>query len=86
VTDLAEIECSLLINDKKIGTGKGTDVMGDPIAPLVWLANILGDRGVSLEAGQLILPGSFTAAHAVEKDTTATADFGSLGTLKVNFI
>jgi 2-keto-4-pentenoate hydratase len=59
--------------------------MGNPIAPLAWLANILGERGVALEAGQLILPGSFTKALPVLAGESATADFGDLGSLTINF-
>lgn len=85
VEDLAEVSCSLLIDGESVATGKGAAVMGDPIAPLAWLANILGEQGVSLEAGQLILPGSFTGAVPVVANTSATADFGDLGKLTINF-
>jgi 2-keto-4-pentenoate hydratase len=68
------------------GTGTGADVMGHPLAPLAWLANVLGEQGVALEAGQLILPGSFTKAEPVIAGSTAAADFGPLGRLTINFI
>jgi 2-keto-4-pentenoate hydratase len=86
VEDLGSVECSLLIDGEKRSTGIGTDVMGDPVAPLAWLANVLGEQGVSLEAGQLVLPGSFTGALPVIAGQSATADFGSLGSLSINFI
>jgi 2-keto-4-pentenoate hydratase len=60
--------------------------MGDPIEALVWLANVLGEQGVALAAGQLILPGSFTKALPVVADSSATADFGDLGSLTIHFI
>lgn len=83
--NLAEVECSLLIDGHKVASGKGKAVMDDPIAPLVWLANVLGEQGVALEAGQLVLPGSFTGAMPVVADSTATADFGDLGSLTISF-
>ncbi|WP_396277213.1 2-keto-4-pentenoate hydratase [Glutamicibacter creatinolyticus] len=85
IEDLAEVSCSLVIDGEPVATGKGSAVMGDPIAPLAWLANVLGEQGVSLEAGQLILPGSFTSAMPVVADSTATADFGELGRLSIKF-
>lgn len=85
IEDLADVECSLWIDGQNVATGKGEAVMGDPVAPLAWLANVLGEQGVALEAGQLILPGSFTGAVPVQKDTRATADFGALGSLTINF-
>lgn len=85
VQDLGSVECSLLIDGEKRSTGIGTDVMGDPVAPLAWLANVLGEQGVALEAGQLILPGSFTGALPVIAGQSATADFGNLGSLTIHF-
>ncbi|SDW86557.1 2-keto-4-pentenoate hydratase [Arthrobacter sp. cf158] len=82
---LVEVTCSLVIDGEVTGTGTGTDVMGHPLAPLAWLANVLGERGVALEAGQLILPGSFTVAMPVVANSTATADFGPLGSLTIHF-
>lgn len=86
VEDLAGVECSLLIDGERRETGTGDAVMGDPVAPLAWLANVLGEQGVALEAGQLVLPGSFTKALPVEVGSSATADFGSLGSLTINFV
>lgn len=82
---LLDIECSLAIDGVILGTGMGADVMGNPLAPLAWLANVLGEQGVALEAGQLILPGSFTKAEPVTTGSTATADFGPLGRLTIHF-
>jgi 2-keto-4-pentenoate hydratase len=83
--DLASVACTLRINGEIRESGTGAAVMGNPIAPLAWLANILGERGVALEAGQLILPGSFTKALPVLAGESATADFGDLGSLTINF-
>ncbi len=83
---LLDVPCSLVIDDQTLGTGTGADVMGNPVAPLAWLANVLGEQGVALEAGQLILPGSFTKAEPVTAGSTAVADFGPLGKLTINFI
>lgn len=83
--DLLDVACSLVIDGEVTGSGTGRDVMGNPVAPLAWLANVLGEQGVALEAGQLILPGSFTGAMPVVADSTATADFGPLGSLTIHF-
>ncbi|WP_426989675.1 2-keto-4-pentenoate hydratase [Pseudarthrobacter sp. Y6] len=82
---LLDVECSLVIDGHVTGTGTGADVMGHPIAPLAWLANVLGEQGVALEAGQLVLPGSFTKAEPVSAGSTAVADFGPLGSLTIHF-
>ena len=85
VEDLASVHCTLVIDGHPAESGNGEAVMGDPVAPLAWLANVLGEQGVALHAGQLILPGSFTKALPVVADSTATADFGDLGSLTIHF-
>jgi hypothetical protein len=39
-------------------------VMGDPVTPRTWLVNVLGERGVCLRAGDVVLPGASMAAAA----------------------
>ena len=85
VDQLKQVECTLRIDNHPVETGTGKAVMGDPILALVWLANVLGEHGVALEAGQLVLPGSFTKALPVVSDSSATADFGDLGSLTIHF-
>lgn len=82
---LLDVDCSLVIDGETLASGTGADVMGNPVAPLAWLANVLGEEGVALEAGQLILPGSFTKAEPVTAGSTAVADFGPLGSLTIYF-
>lgn len=85
VADLTSVVCTLLIDGHRVETGTGADVLGHPVAPLAWLANVLGEQGVALEAGQLVLPGSFTKAMPVVANSSATADFGDLGALTIHF-
>lgn len=85
VDELSDVQCTLRINGEAKVSGTGAAVMGDPIAPLAWLANTLGAQGVALKAGQLILPGSFTKALPVVAGEEATADFGELGSLTIRF-
>lgn len=83
--DLAGVVCSLLIDGHVTCTGTGAEVLGHPAAALAWLANVLAEQGVALEAGQLVLPGSFTKAMPVVAKSSATADFGALGSLTIHF-
>ncbi|MDO5498875.1 MAG: 2-keto-4-pentenoate hydratase [Propionibacteriaceae bacterium] len=83
--DLTTIACTLYVDGEVAGQGTGADVMGHPAAPLQWLANTLGEQGVSLKAGQVVLPGSFCGAVAVQAGTTAKADYGPYGTFTIHF-
>jgi len=83
---LAACEAKMTIDGRAAGTGVGTDVLGNPLAPLVWLANMLGERGETLRAGQLVIPGSFTAAQRVTAGDVVEASFSGIGTVRVQFI
>jgi 2-keto-4-pentenoate hydratase len=77
--------CNLHKNGELAGTGAGGAVLGSPLTALVWLANTVGARGVVLEAGQVILPGSVTAAISVAAGDTVTATFAGLGSVTARF-
>jgi 2-keto-4-pentenoate hydratase len=84
-TDLRLAGCNLHKNGEVAGTGAGGAVLGSPLTALVWLANTLGERGVVLQPGQVILPGSVTAAIPVGAGDTVTATFAGLGSVTARF-
>jgi 2-oxo-hept-3-ene-1,7-dioate hydratase len=67
-------------------TGVAAGVLGHPALGVAWLANKLGQHGVTLEAGHLVLAGSFTRIVHARKGDTLHADFGSLGSIAVQFV
>ncbi len=67
-------------------TGLAAGVLGHPAMGVAWLANRLGKNGVTLEAGHLILAGSFTRVVFAQKGDTLHGDFGPLGSVSVQFI
>jgi len=67
-------------------TGVAAGVLGHPALGVAWLANKLGAHGVALEAGHLVLAGSFTRVVFARKGDTLHADFGRLGGLAVQFV
>jgi len=77
--DLRLIGCNLLGNGVVVATGAGGAVLGSPVLALVWLANVLGQHGVGLSEGDVVLPGSVTAAQQVRAGDTWSAQFGELG-------
>ena len=84
--DLSLTGCLLHRNGRLAGTGAGGAVLGgSPVNALVWLANILGERGVALEAGHVILPGSVTAAIPIRPGDTISATFDRIGTVAITF-
>jgi 2-keto-4-pentenoate hydratase len=83
--DLRLAGCNLYQNGELVGTGASGAVLGSPLKALAWLANTVGARGVELEAGQVILPGSVTASIPVGPGDTVTATFAGLGRVTARF-
>jgi 2-oxo-3-hexenedioate decarboxylase len=64
-----------------IDTAAGGAVMGNPARAVVWLAEALGARGESLEAGSIVLTGGLTASVALQPHGVVTAEFDGLGSI-----
>ncbi|HVV61945.1 MAG TPA: 2-oxo-hepta-3-ene-1,7-dioic acid hydratase [Pseudolabrys sp.] len=67
-------------------TGLAAGVLGHPALGVAWLANKLGQHGVALEPGHLVLAGSFTRVVHAQKGDTVHADFGALGGIAIQFV
>jgi 2-oxo-hept-3-ene-1,7-dioate hydratase len=67
-------------------TGIAAGVLGHPALGVAWLANKLGQHGVALKPGHLVLAGSFTRVVFAKKGDTLHADFGALGGIAVQFV
>lgn len=83
--DLSLIGCNLSRNGQVVATGAGGAVLGNPLAALVWLANVLGTKGIGIKAGEVILAGSLTASIPVLPGETVMADFSHIGSVSVHF-
>lgn len=83
--DLRLVGCVLHRRGEVLGTGAGGAVLGSPLNALVWLANTLGPLDITLRAGEVVLPGSLTAAVAVAPGETFTAEFAGLGSVTAIF-
>ncbi|WP_117017440.1 2-keto-4-pentenoate hydratase [Aeribacillus pallidus] len=60
--DLRHVGLVLERNGKLIGTAAGAAVLGHPARAVAWLANKLSEWGEKLQAGMIVLSGSFTPA------------------------
>jgi 2-keto-4-pentenoate hydratase len=85
VADLRLLGCNLFGNGELVATGASGAALGSPVASLMWLANTLGVHGACLDAGDVVLPGSVTAAQPVQSGDVWTAQFAELGTVTVRF-
>ena len=67
-------------------TGLAAGVQGDPAIGIAWLANKLAPWGERLEAGEIVLAGSFTRPVAAKAGDLFEADYGPLGCLRFKFV
>jgi 2-oxo-hept-3-ene-1,7-dioate hydratase len=83
--DLRWVSATLSKNGVIEESGVSAAIMGHPAMGIVWLANKLALHGISLQAGHILLAGSFTRPTAVAAGDTIHADFGPLGSIGVSF-
>ncbi len=67
-------------------SGLGAAVMNHPGNGVAWLANKLASHGESLQAGEIVLGGSFTRPVACAAGDVFHADYGPLGSISVRFV
>ncbi len=83
--DLAAVSVSLTVNGTLRRQGSGREVMGDPLLPVVWLANERRLWGDGLRAGALISSGTATGMLLAKPGDHMQADFGGRWRVEVAF-
>jgi 2-oxo-hept-3-ene-1,7-dioate hydratase len=84
--DLRWVSALLYKNGVIEESGVAAAVLNHPAPGVAWLANKLAPWGEHLEAGEVVLGGSFTRpTHAVTGDTFH-ADYGPLGSIAFRFV
>ena len=62
----------LRVDGEVVGSATAVEVLGDPLRSVVFMANKLGEIGLSLKAGMVLLTGSIIASV----ETTAVCKYG----------
>jgi 2-oxopent-4-enoate/cis-2-oxohex-4-enoate hydratase len=84
--DLAALEVVVEKNGEFLSRGSGSAVQGAPQNAVAWLANTLGEYGIPLEAGEIVLSGSLVPlAPAAAGDVFALSIEG-LGSAEIRFV
>ena len=84
--DLAVQPVRLTIDGKQVAAGCGADALGHPLNVLEWLLTHLGQRGIALEAGEIVSTGTCTGLIPVAPGNHLHADFGTLGSVGVQLV
>ncbi|MDQ0644765.1 2-keto-4-pentenoate hydratase [Microbacterium murale] len=67
-------------------TGVAAGVLGHPATGVAWLANKFHQHDARLEAGEIILAGSFTRPMWVHRGDTVLCDYREMGTIECRFL
>lgn len=84
--DLTWAKALLYRNETIEDSGVAGAVLGHPALGVAWLANKFAQHGQTLEAGEIVLAGSFTKPMWVERGDTVHADYHELGSVTCRFI
>lgn len=83
--DLRWVAALLYRNGVIEETGVAAGVLNHPANGIAWLAKKFAPHGVALEAGQVILAGSFTRPVAARPGDTFHVDYGPMGNISCRF-
>jgi 2-keto-4-pentenoate hydratase len=83
--DLAGVELSLKRDGVEITSGVGSNVMGNPINAVAWLARTAIEQDLPLQAGEILLPGSIGMIMDWDFGPLYTAELSGLGTVEARF-
>jgi 2-oxo-3-hexenedioate decarboxylase/2-keto-4-pentenoate hydratase len=84
--DLRDVTGTMTINGENVGSGSGAAILDHPLSALAWLANLMGQRGKALRAGEFVLLGSLVETKWVERGDVVEIDLGSLGGATARFV
>lgn len=84
--DLRWVSALLYRNETIEESGVAAAVLNHPATGVAWLAEKLHRHGARIEAGEIVLAGSFTRPMWVERGDTVLADYGPMGTISCRFV
>lgn len=84
--DLPWVSAVLYRGDTIEESGVAAAVLGHPAMGIAWLAGKLAQHGDRLEAGEIVLAGSFTRPMWVELGDRVRADYNEMGEVSCRFV
>ncbi len=84
--DLSLCGMAMEKNGDVVVTGAGAATMASPVNAVVWLANTLGNLGISLKAGDIVLSGALGAMVPVAAGDNLRIAIGDIGGCSVRFV
>lgn len=83
--DFAQVKMQVYKNGALLSEGIGSEALGSPLNCVAWLANTFGERGISLDPGDIILSGSLVPLEPVKAGDEMRVDIDGIGSASVTF-
>lgn len=82
------VTCGMVVwkNGEVLSTGAGAAALGSPLTCVAWLANTLGEYGITLDAGDIVLSGSLVPLEPVKAGDRMTLRIAGIGEASVKFV
>ncbi len=84
--DLPNLKVTVTKNGEPLSEGLGSAVQGNPAQAVAWLANTLGEYGVTLDAGETILSGSLVPLESAVKGDVFEMELHGIGGCTAKFV
>ena len=84
--DFENCQMQLFNRGDLVAEGVGSAALGSPLNCVAWLANALGQYGVSLNKGDIILSGSLAAMLPAQQGDQFSMSIDGIGSCAINFV
>lgn len=81
--DLLSIPGALRMDSTEIGSGKGADALGNPLAAVAWLADLQAERGHNLKRDMIVMTGSIVPTHFPAAGENLVFSLGDIGSAEL---
>jgi 2-oxopent-4-enoate/cis-2-oxohex-4-enoate hydratase len=83
--DLPSAKMTVMKNGAFLSEGYGSAALGSPLTCVAWLANTLGEFGITLDAGDIVLSGSLVPLEPVVPGDEMSLSIEGIGSCSVRF-
>lgn len=83
--DFPNLHMKVYKNGELLSEGMGSAALGSPLKSVSWLANTLGEYGITLNAGDIVLSGSLVPLEPVVAGDEMSLEIAGVGTASVSF-
>lgn len=77
--DLRTVPMAMSVNGEVVSEGTGAACLGNPLHAATWLADVLCERGIPLQPGDVLMTGALGPMRDIAVGDEVDLDFGPLG-------